>query len=105
MTNIIEQMYKEYRIEPKVVASYSFTCGYNKKEYEKDVVEYPPFTAEKQIELITFLGNVIGYIMLGEDIHYYTSYKELSLSEALAQVLIDRKDNFNNSKVREILEK
>ncbi len=55
--NPIEEMMEKFGVESKVVASYTFECGYNKKEYEKDVVEYPPFTPEKQLEIFNFVAK------------------------------------------------
>lgn len=119
--NLIEKMYKAYEVERKI------NCG-NCKYYNGKICiqyttvcnwEYPPFTAEKQIELITLIGLNKGFeIIPNEGFDYMLSettfakyeynkhgYSMTNFAEALADLTINLKDKIDNSKVKEILEK
>ena len=73
--NEVEKMYKNCNIKPKQkgYCDWDSNCPYPHHKcndecpywkYE-DEVKYPPFTAEKQIELIKFLGS-ISYVEVVE---------------------------------------
>lgn len=64
----IEKMYENVEIEPKYIE------GENLMEYSYGTLKYPPFTAEKQIELIKWL--ILNYsteITKGRYTNYFMS--------------------------------
>lgn len=130
MTYIIELMYKEYGVEKKYLCNVCvYSCPYvnaNDCEYSK---MYPPFTAEKQIELIKLIQStedidcLYSYnrylspsqwqvVMEVEFITEFANERPLKVRRidetwegALAKLIIKLKPHINNSKVKEILEK
>lgn len=80
MTNAVERMYKEYG------------------------ARLLPFTAEKQIELIKFLGNTLLYDELGKELKYWIGVHKFSLEDALAIITSDYIAKLDTAKVKEILE-
>lgn len=103
----VKRMYKEYgaytdacdtcKVEPPQL---KFKCP----ECNKKVI-CPPFTAEKQIELIKLLSETIGYEELGKDLNYFTSAYDEQIENAIARIIVEYKDKLDTAKVKEILER
>lgn len=119
MTDYVTEMMETAGIKPKIIASYTFKCGYNKKQYEKDIIEYPDFTAEKQLELIKLIALFDFEISI--DIDKKSTYlfatpntlrgEQISVenndfTQALAQLTTELMNagELDNEKVKEILE-
>lgn len=129
----IEEMYKVYGVKP--LKQYT-SCAWNSAEncpYSKDgncienctqlfivYEEYPPFTAEKQLELIKLITSTQGEFSIEKNNYpdgeqfccFWSSYDSYSLinttnkdfSQALAKLVIALKDKLDHTKVKEILE-
>ena len=134
----IEEIYKAYGVE----SGYTYcglsrdrgylTCKYPRKElYEDcsfvlcDKCEYkrissPPFTAEKQLELIKLITSTRGEFIIEKNDYpdgeqfccSWSSYDSYSLvnttnkdfTQALTKLVIALKDELDHTKVKEILE-
>ena len=70
--NEIEKLYENAGVKPIDIAEYGST--YIPKKIEINGKPYPPFTAEKQLELIKFLSEkcdlVISHFDKWEIVHY-----------------------------------
>lgn len=55
----VEKLYENAMVEKITLfkPKHSITLG----DYDEEYIDYPPFTAEKQIELIKLLGNLRDY--------------------------------------------
>lgn len=118
MTNAIEIMMKEYGVE-KIPSECQglYNCPDYKKENDTNCYkekDYPPFTAEKQIELIKLLSEKAN-IIIGRrsyDNHEWLigidkqsiPIQHLDFVECLADAIIKFKGDLDTAKVKEILE-
>ena len=120
--NIIEQMYKEYGVKP--ISRYFSGCKIKGEDCKCQLncdfcinsihtYNYPPFTAEKQIELIKLLSlydlnilqNSKGSFFMDVQYEYAVATAEKPFEDVLASCVIASKPFIDTSKVKEILEK
>lgn len=127
--NAVERMMKEYLGKPKKRfrtcnngLGFYARCTDDCKKCEDAVYmsDYPPFTAEKQLELIKLIGcsedgaGGIGIYKI-DGVYFCTSNwywqidkdstRHIDFEEALALLVIDLKDKLDNAKVKEILQR
>ena len=99
MTNNIEKLYELAGIEKKSHCDYTcnsrYFCSTNCTHYNEKIEEYPPFTAEKQLELIKWLAttrpihitNICGDWVIEGMVRYGKKYKDFS--QALAGLVCE----------------
>ena len=67
----VEKLYELAGVEKKVMCEWtckgSETCSLNCEHYGSVQLYYPPFTAEKQIELLAFIGLRYGFEMIDNE--------------------------------------
>ena len=117
--NPIDQMMECYGVEKKVYCDWtckdSSLCNADCEHYNELTLFYPPFTAEKQIELIKLLAMIDTFAMRYwrgifvckvNGIYSSLSKKEgeTNFANALAELVTELKKKLDYQRVKEILE-
>lgn len=101
MSKLVERMYQEYHIKPRLVPIPCEKCEHNSGCCQgincKMEQQYPPFTAEKQVKLIDLLTTVTNFVVYMGDNN--------NLEDIIAEKVTAYKGLLDNKKVQEILKR
>lgn len=120
----IEEIYKAYGVDKQRVIDCCTTEEYFECEDKHNCVncdkcihfEYPPFTAEKQLELLKLVSNYKVFELVKQNKYSswfmcasigcddYHEARDIDFTQALAKLVIALKDKLDHNKVKEILE-
>lgn len=117
----IEEMYKAYGVGQKIMCEQtcrdSDICSAECEYYQTRKEVYPPFTAEKQLEIVQYIGLERGFKIVPNEAMDYILMDDVyaddklnkegygyGFEQALVDLLLKLKDYLDHAKVKEILE-